>query len=288
MKVPSNKIADIFRHYLQVLEGIYELSEAKSFLYLLLDHFFTITRLDLAKNPDARLSESELLKIHFAVKELMNHKPIQHIIGSSSFCGFEFCVNSEVLIPRPETEELVERIIQDVDDANVSILDIGTGSGCIAISVSKKLPNSMIHAIDVSEDALIIAKKNAKLNGAAVNFLQMDILSNKETACLPKFDIIVSNPPYVRESEKTLMQKNVLDYDPELALFVSDEDPFIFYRVITELGKNHLNQNGKIYFEINEAFGCEISKLLEDRNYSDIKIHKDFRSKDRFISAVLS
>lgn len=290
MKVASNKISDVFRHYLQSLETTYASSEAKSFLYLLIDHFFKLNRLDIAKDPDTRLSESELLKIHFAVKDILNNKPIQHIIGSTNFCGFQFSVDSNVLIPRPETEELVEMIVKDclTIKEEISILDIGTGSGCIAVSLKKLIPNSIIHALDVSKEALNIACKNAKINEAKIVFSQSDILNITETKTLQKFDVIVSNPPYIRNSEKSLMQKNVLDYDPEKALFVSDDDPLIFYRRIADLGLNHLNENGSIYFEINEAFGIETAKLLEGANYSTIKIHKDFRGKDRFVSAILS
>ncbi len=290
MKVTSNKISDVFRHYLQVLENLYASSEAKSFLYHLIDHFFKLTRLDIAKNPDARLNESELLKIHFAVKDLLNNKPIQHIIGNTNFCGFQFKVNSNVLIPRPETEELVELIVGDFLNINqeISILDIGTGSGCIAISLKKKMSVSVIYAVDVSKEALNMASENAKINEAEVVFSQLDILNNIDTKTLQKFDAIVSNPPYIRISEKQLMHKNVLDYDPEKALFVSDDDPLIFYRRIAELGLNHLNENGRLYFEINEAFGSEVIELLKKYQYLDIEIFKDFRGKDRFVSAILS
>jgi len=290
MKVPSNKISDVFRHYLKPLEGVYGNSESKSFLYLLFVHFFKLTRLDIAKDPEARLNESELLKIHFAVKDLLNNKPIQHIIGSTRFCCFDFIVNSEVLIPRPETEELVELIVDDYLNVNhrVSILDVGTGSGCIAISLRKKIVNSIVYAVDISEGALKIANENAEINEAEVVFSKIDILNNVESESLQKFDVIVSNPPYIRYSEKILMQKNVLDYDPEQALFVTDDDPLIFYRTIAELGQHHLNKSGKLYFEINEAFGIETSELLKENHYSNIKIQKDFRGKDRFISATLS
>lgn len=289
MKVPSNKISDIIRHYLQALEQQYERTEAKSFLYILFEHYFKITKLDFVMDPNKRLSESELLKIHFAVKELINNKPIQHIIGSTRFCDFDFKVNTDVLIPRPETEELVEMIVEDCTKVkqSVSILDIGTGSGCIAISLNKKIPDSIVHAVDISDSALKIAKENAEMIEADVVFTEIDILNNKKIARLLQFDVIVSNPPYIRNSEKIVMHKNVLDYDPETALFVSDDDPLIFYRSIAVLGLSHLNENGKIYFEINEAFGDETSELLKNFNYSNIKIHKDFRGKNRFVSAVL-
>ncbi len=290
MKVSSNKISDVFKYYLKPLEELFGLNEAKSFMYNLFEHFLDVNRLDVAKDPDICLSESELLKIHFAVKELLKNKPIQHIIGSTSFCDLEFKVTPEVLIPRPETEELVELIVNEFENLNqsVSILDIGTGSGCIAISLAKKISRSLVYAIDISEAALKVAVENAKINTAKVNFSSVDILDNMETSALPKFNVIVSNPPYIRNSEKSLMQKNVLDYEPESALFVLDEDPLVFYQAIAALGQAHLNDNGRIYFEINEAFGNETSELLKRHKFSNIKIHKDFRGKDRFVSAILT
>ena len=288
MKVSSNKVSDVFSFYLSVLEDKYESSESKSFLYILFEHYFKFSKLDFVKEPDYRLSESELLKIHFSVKELLKNKPIQHIIGSVNFCGFVFKVSPDVLIPRPETEELVELIVEDCKDLDqkISILDIGTGSGCIAISLSKKIVDSHVQAIDVSEEALKVASENSKINQANAEFTKLDVLNESEIMTLPQFDIIVSNPPYIRNSEKSLMQKNVLDYDPEKALFVSDDNPLIFYKTIAELGLAHLNKNGRLYFEINEAFGSETSDLLKGLNYSTIKIYKDFRGKDRFVSAV--
>lgn len=290
MKVSSNKITDVFRYYLKLLNENYDLAEAKSLIYRLLEHYFNISRLDIAKDPDIRLTESELLKIHFSVKDLLNNKPIQHIIGIEQFCGLNFKVSKAVLIPRPETEELVEMIVDDCKDTDqkISILDIGTGSGCIAISLNKKISNSIVHAVDISADALQIAKENAEINVTEVVFSRINVLNMNEIVSLPMFDVIVSNPPYIRCSEKKLMHKNVLDYDPESALFVSDDAPLIFYRKIAVLGLTHLNINGKIYFEINEIFGNDIADLLVSNNYSNIKIHKDFRGKDRFVSAILS
>ena len=289
MKVSSNNISDVFRHYVKLMEEMYGLAEAKSFMYILFEYFLNVKKLDIAKDPDIRLSESELLKIHFAVKELLKNKPIQHIIGGTLFCDFKFKVSPDVLIPRPETEELVSMIVKQYVELNrpISILDVGTGSGCIAISLSKLIHNSVVHAIDISGKALKISEENANANHAKVEFVQMDVLNENETAVLESFDVIVSNPPYIMEAEKSLMQKNVLDFEPQSALFVSDEDPLVFYQAIASLGQTHLTNNGRIYFEINEALGSEMVELLKKHQYSNIEIFKDFRGKDRFVSAIL-
>lgn len=289
MKVPSNKVTDVVKYYQEQLMSIYDPGEARSLLFILLKHFFKIERLDLVKDTELRLSESELLKIHFSVKELMKHKPVQHITGYEEFCGFRFKVDENVLIPRPETEELVDMIVSEQKDMNqrIVVLDVGTGSGCIAISLKKKLANIEVYAIDNSLPALKLAKENAKSLNATVRFIEADIMEDELSQLLPGFDIIVSNPPYIRNSEKKFMKKNVLDYDPHQALFVSDDDPLIFYKSIAQLGLEYLKPGGKIYFEINEAFARETMKTLKDFNYSGIKMFEDFRGKERFISANL-
>ena len=208
MKVSSNKLSDILNHYSSSLQNIYSEKEAKNLVFILFEHFFGVNRLYFSKNPSYRLSESEMLKVHFAVKELMQHKPIQYIIGEVDFAGIKITVESGVLIPRPETEELVELIKTEVKfkEENPSILDIGTGSGCIALALKYNFPQSEILAIDVSEKALIRAKKNAEKNNLMVNFLQLNILKDSNIINNERFDLIVSNPPYVRNSEKTLMK----------------------------------------------------------------------------------
>ena len=239
----------------------------------------------MALEPDMRLSESEMLTFHFAVKDLLKNKPIQYIIGETEFCDLKFKVNENVLIPRPETSELVMNIVnsqQSTVNSQLSILDIGTGSGCIAISLAKNIPDSKVYALDISEKALEVAKENAINNDADITFIHDDILSlnNKiET----KFDIIVSNPPYVRELEKADMRDNVLNWEPHNALFVSDNDPLIFYRNILEFAKTHLNENGEIWFEINEYLGKEMTDLCKEYGFSDIQIFKDFRGKERIV-----
>ena len=256
----------------------------------------------MALEPDIRLSESEMLKIHFAVKDLLKNKPIQYIIGETEFCELKFKVNENVLIPRPETAEMIYKIANESPSLQVSkspsqsqsqsstansqklILDIGTGSGCIAISLAKMLPESHVYALDISEKALVVAKENAKINDANITFIQDDILTMTKTMTQTKFDIIVSNPPYVRELEKADMRDNVLKWEPHNALFVSDDNPLIFYRKILEFAKSHLKENGEIWFEINEYLSKEMIDLCHELGFSNVKIHKDFRGKERIMA----
>ena len=241
----------------------------------------------MALEPELRLSESEMLTFHFAVKDLLKNKPIQYIIGETEFCDLKFKVNESTLIPRPETSELIMKIVESQKPkakSQKSILDIGTGSGCIAISLAKHIAGSKVYALDISEKALEIAKENAANNNIEVTFIHDDILSLRNNIDA-KFDIIVSNPPYVRELEKAEMRDNVLNWEPHTALFVSDNDPLIFYRNILEFAKTHLNEKGEVWFEINEYLGKEMTELCKTMGFSDVEIHKDFRGKERVILA---
>lgn len=286
MKVPSNLVKDIRKYYCEQLCSIYDKEEANAMILILFDHYFKIDRVRMALEPNLRLSESEMLTFHFAVKDLLKNKPLQYIIGETEFCDLKFKVNENVLIPRPETSELVHLITnrqQTTDNSQLTILDIGTGSGCIAISLAKQLPQSQVYALDISEKALCVAKDNAYINNVDITFIHDDILSlrNKiET----KFDIIVSNPPYVRDLEKAEMRDNVLNWEPHNALFVSDDDPLIFYRNILEFAKTHLKENGEVWFEINEYLGKEMKDLCCEMGFSNVNIYKDFREKERFLS----
>lgn len=286
MKVPSNLVKDIRKYYCDQLCSIYDKEEANAMILILFDHYFKIDRVRMALEPDLRLSESEMLTFHFAVKDLLKNKPLQYIIGETEFCDLKFKVNENVLIPRPETSELVHLITnrqQSTDNSQQSILDIGTGSGCIAISLAKQLPQSQVYALDISEKALCVAKDNTYINNVDITFIHDDILSlrNKiET----KFDIIVSNPPYVRDLEKAEMRDNVLNWEPHNALFVSNDDPLIFYRNILEFAKTHLKENGEVWFEINEYLGKEMKDLCCEMGFSNVNIYKDFREKERFLS----
>ena len=286
MKVPSNLVKDIRKYYCEQLCSIYDKEEANAMILILFDHYFKIDRVRMALEPNLRLSESEMLTFHFAVKDLLKNKPLQYIIGETEFCDLKFKVNENVLIPRPETSELVHLIAKSQKstvNSQQSILDIGTGSGCIAISLAKQLPQSQVYALDISEKALCVAKDNAYINNVDITFIHDDILSlrNKiET----KFDIIVSNPPYVRDLEKAEMRDNVLNWEPHNALFVSDDDPLIFYRNILEFAKTHLKENGEVWFEINEYLGKEMKDLCCEMGFSNVNIYKDFREKERFLS----
>ena len=283
----SNLVRDCRKYYASELEKIYGSDEANALIMILLEHYFGIDRVKIALDPELRLSESELLTLHFAVKELLKSKPIQYIIGETEFCGMRFEVNENVLIPRPETEEMATMITRDSRlsrESKISILDIGTGSGCIAISLAKLLKNSVVTAVDVSEKALEVAKKNAETNGVNVNFIKDDILNPQNPELLDnQFDIIVSNPPYVCESEKSEMRANVLDYEPSSALFVSDNDPLIFYRKILEFAQKTLTHDGEVWFEINEKLGTEMKNLCIEKGFEKVEIIKDFRERDRIL-----
>ena len=288
MKVPSNLVKDIRKYYCNQLCSIYENDEASAMILILLEHYFNIDRIKMALEPDLRLSESEMLTFHFAVKDLLKNKPIQYILGETEFCDMKFKVNENVLIPRPETSELVMNIVKrqkTKDKRQLSILDIGTGSGCIAISLAKMIPDCKVYALDISEKALEVAKENAANNNADVTFIHDDILSIKNNI-ENTFDIIVSNPPYVRELEKKDMRNNVLEWEPHNALFVSDSNPLIFYRNILEFAKTNLSQDGEIWFEINEYLGKEMTDLCKEYGFSDIEIFKDFREKERALKTT--
>ena len=286
MKVPSNLVKDIRKYYCELLCSLYEKDEANAMILILFKYYFNIDRVRMVLEPDLRLSESEMLKIHFAVKDLLKNKPIQYVTGETEFCDLKFKVNENVLIPRPETAEMISKIVNSQHSTvnnHCSIIDIGTGSGCIAISLAKMISNSNVYALDISEEALKIAKENAFNNNVNVSFIHDDILNLKNNI-ETKFDIIVSNPPYVRELEKVEMHNNVLKWEPHKALFVSDNDPLIFYRSILEFAKTHLKDNGEVWFEINEYLGKEMSDLCHELGFSNVKIHKDFRDRDRVMS----
>ena len=285
--------------FLQALSSLYDEKEVESFFYLTLEKLHQKKRIDLALQPDLSMDETQLSQWETVLTELKTYKPIQYILGETEFYGLTFLVNENVLIPRPETEELVELILVESRKSKVEslkILDIGTGSGCIPISLKKNLPSAEVFAIDVSPNALEVAQKNAEINGVEVNFIQTDILKVNDLKNLPtsnsklpaSFDIIVSNPPYVRNLEKAEINPNVLDFEPHLALFVEDNDALLFYRKITELAKNHLSENGKLYFEINQYLGKETVVLVESYGFKNVQLIKDIYGNDRMISASYS
>ncbi|WP_433833121.1 peptide chain release factor N(5)-glutamine methyltransferase [Flavobacterium anhuiense] len=280
------KIKQYRTQFIKELSPFYDAYEAESFFYLILEDKHQLRQIDLALNHELAFDENDFLIWDELLKQLKKEVPIQYLLGKTNFYGLDFEVNENVLIPRPETEELVEWIINEnaSPDKNkrIRILDIGTGTGCIAISLAKNLPNAEVFGIDVSKKAIETAKRNAITNNVDVTFMFLDILETEEFTC--QFDIIVSNPPYVRNLEKVEIKKNVLDYEPHLALFVEDNDPLIFYRKIASLAQNGLQKNGKLYFEINQYLGKEMIDLLENMSYENVELRKDIYDNDRMIS----
>ena len=291
------KIASLKSHFFSELQTIQEASEIESFFFILTEYLHHLKRIDISLNPDFEVSETDLEKWNTIISELKTEKPIQYITGEAWFYGYRFEVNENTLIPRPETEELVEWIVDstklEAGSKKLNILDIGTGSGCIPISLKKEIPNSNVFSVDVSEKALEMAKKNAVDNEAEVHFILQNILEIDNLKQLPasnfqlQFDIIVSNPPYVRNLEKQEIKKNVLDYEPHLALFVEDTDALLFYRKIAQLALTSLTPNGKLFFEINQYLGKETVELLENLGFKNIELRKDFVGNDRMICCSL-
>ena len=261
------------------LSSIYDMDELNSIFNLLSEDYLKIPRSKILLANEIDLDESNQTLFLSALERLKTHEPIQYVLGKTTFMDLEFKVNSSVLIPRPETEELVRLMLKDNLDGK-EILDIGTGSGCIAISLAKNLPNSKVTALDISSDALKVAKENAKLNNVKVNFINADIFEYKSQK---KFDIIVSNPPYVLESEKPSMKQNVLVFEPHLALFVSDENPLIFYDRILNIYFKNLKSNGMLCLEINSSLKKEFNQILEKIDDKNISYIKDFENNYRFI-----
>ncbi|TDR19631.1 peptide chain release factor N(5)-glutamine methyltransferase [Flavobacterium cheniae] len=272
-------------HFFDSLKNIQDEQEIESFFFILTEYLHNLKRVDVALNPNFELSEAAIEKWNAILAQLQQEKPIQYITGEAWFYGLKFEVNENTLIPRPETEELVEWVIESqkskVQSQKLEILDIGTGTGCIPISVKTNLPHANVSAIDVSEKALAVAKRNAASNKVEIHFIQTNIL---ETEDLNKsFDIIVSNPPYVRNLEKQEIKKNVLDYEPHLALFVEDTDALLFYRKIAQLALENLSPNGLLFFEINQYLGKETVELLENLGFKNIELKKDIYGNDRMI-----
>jgi release factor glutamine methyltransferase len=265
------------------LAHFYPREEIGSFFNILSHHFLGLSRMDLALDPQKELTGTQLQNMQNALGRLQQHEPVQHITGTTEFYGLSFQVNKNVLIPRPETEELVQWILDDLHAKGMAaprILDIGTGSGCIAISLAKKLPRAWVTAIDVSDRALELASENSRNNQVDVDFKRMDILEVEDLK--EQYDVIVSNPPYVRELEKKEMQPNVLHFEPETALYVTDNDPLVFYRKITALANISLGALGLLYFEINQYLGEETEALLKQKNFRTY-LKRDIFGVDRML-----
>lgn len=267
------------------LSGLYPKEEIDSFIFLIFNYLYGFKKIDLLISSDFDISIADRAKISDWVDRLKKYVPIQHVLGVTEFYGLKYRVTEDVLIPRQETEELVDLIVKRYRNFAVKILDIGSGSGCIPIALKKNLPMADVWSCDISPEALAIARENAELNSVDVSFSLFDILSFDDFPAIG-FDIIVSNPPYVTESEKALMHSNVLDYEPHLALFVTDQEPLLFYNNIVKRSKKLLTNDGAIFFEINEAYGLEVKSLLADNGF-DAEIVKDINGKDRIVQGWL-
>ncbi|MDR2389344.1 MAG: peptide chain release factor N(5)-glutamine methyltransferase [Tannerellaceae bacterium] len=269
------------------LEDVYPPGEIRSLTRLILEQVCGLPPYLLPVSKDKELSKAQKDAVYRIVERLKRWEPIQYILGETTFCGLTFRLTPQVLIPRPETEEMVERILGDYAGQRPTVLDIGTGSGCIAVSLAHNLPGAQVTALDISGDALCIAAENARRNQTQVSFLQADVLAVGATteAIAGRFDLIVANPPYVKASEKTCMQKNVLLYEPPPALYVSDRDPLVFYRAIARLSQKKLKENGALFVEINAQMGKETTLALKEAGFGSILLLRDITGKDRFITA---
>lgn len=277
------QIREIFK--IELING-YDEKEIDVIFFEVIAHFTTISKVEYLVNPSREIESIPLYNIENALKELKKNRPLQYVLGKTLFFGLPFSVDERVLIPRQETEELVDWVLKDIDkNSKLKVLDLCTGSGCIAISLAKHLPYSEVFAVDISSEALSVAQQNAKSNGGAVQFIQKDILKN--TDFLEKFDVIISNPPYVRECEKAEILPNVLCYEPHLALFVSDENPLIFYDKIADLAKKQLTNNGKLFFEINQYLAEATQNLLINKGFSSVELRHDLANNPRMLKAEI-
>ena len=277
------KLSQLKINFTTVLQGVYDKEEVHCFFYILCDFFLQYSRFEVSMALDTIVSAKNITAFEKALLRLKKQEPIQYILGCTAFYGLTFKVNEHTLIPRPETEELVDWVLSNLHDQDsmLDILDIGTGSGCIAISLAKNIPTARVSGLDISEKTLEVAQENAVKNQVLVSFCKKDILET--TALKNKYDVMVSNPPYVRQLEKKAMNANVLDYEPGLALFVPNEDPLLFYRKIAQLAMVSLQTRGWLYFEINEYLSKEMDVLLKDIGFANIEIKKDFREVPRMI-----
>ncbi len=279
-------LKEAFQNFQSLIQRNYEIEEARSISQIVFKEILGYDTIQLILNENDLLPASIFEQLDYIAFQLNEHKPIQYIMGHTEFYGLQYEVNESVLIPRPETEELVDWIIKDhKDDQSLNILDIGTGSGCISITLKYNIPQAKVNTIDVSKEAIAIALKNSLKNNVELFIHHQDVLQLEQLDA--DFDVIVSNPPYVLESEKSEMRRNVLDYEPSLALFVNDNDPLVFYKKIINLIENTSTKATHLYFEINESYADELIKLFDNQNWQKPELRKDIRGKDRMIKAVL-
>lgn len=283
----DNRVGTVISFFRSELNGLYESEEISLFIYYCFEAFLGFkSKAELVLRTAETMTESELLKFNFAISDLKKHMPIQYILGTTEFYGLPFKVNEAVLIPRPETEELVDLIIRQNQGQALRILDIGTGSGCIPVSLKKNLTLAELTSLDISISAIALANENAEMNGVQVKFILWDILDDSHVWQGGTFDLVVSNPPYIRYSERHAMEANVIQYEPHLALFVQDSEALKFYRQIIHFSRLNLRPGGKLYFEINEAFGREVVALLHAASYTEVVLHTDINGRDRMVSAL--
>ena len=282
MHIPSNRVRDIERYFHTELTGLYPDQEIGAFVDILFEAYLGWNKAQLLLHRDDTINQSDLLRFHWAAEYLKQYRPIQYIVGYTDFCGLRLHVEPGVLIPRPETEEIVNHIKQTTHPA--TILDLCTGSGCIALALAAHFGDAEVVGVDISPQALAIAEANATANRLQVTFVQCDILHQEPTLPHSTFDLIVSNPPYVCDSERASMSPNVLDHEPSLALFVPDDDPLRFYRAIGQYASRHLSHDGVLVLEINERLGNETCLLLQQLGFATT-LHRDFRNKYRSITA---
>lgn len=281
-------IQQAYQQLLMQLYELYEPGEATNIADMVIEHLAGFRKIDRIANKAFPLNEQQEIDLQKLTAELMQHKPVQYAIGEAWFMNMKLRVNEHVLIPRPETEELVDWVINDMRSMNQndgSLLDIGTGSGCIPIAIKKNQPHTEVAATDISEDALQVAKINSIEQNTLVDFLHADILNEADWKQLGHYDIIVSNPPYIAQSEQQAMNKNVFDYEPHIALFVPDNDVLLFYKAIAQFSKNHLKPGGKIYVEVNETLGEQTVQLFLQNGFKNVELKKDMQGKDRMIKA---
>lgn len=285
MPITSNRVRDIEKYYVDSLAGIYPEGEIKMFVRRLFEDIMGWGHAELLINRDTTVNQSDLLRFYWAAEDLKRYRPIQHIVGYVDFCGCRIGVDNTTLIPRPETEEIVMSVFDKLSERPPRrVLDLCTGSGCIAIAVAKHWREAEVTAVDVSSEALAKARQNADSNNVEVRFVQKDLLEEREYRDFELYDLIISNPPYVKESERREMSRNVLDWEPERALFVSDSDPLLFYRAIAKIAETHLSADGLMVLEINEKLGEAMARLLTERGF-DATIYNDFRGRQRSVMA---
>ena len=279
---------DIIKEYHRKLLSLYPPQEIQSIMNLVLETYLKIPKAEISLKRNEELHEALQTVLLDILKQLETAKPVQYIIGDTSFYDMDIRVTPDALIPRQETEELVHWIVSDVMHTpdRPDILDIGTGSGCIAIALAKKLKNASVSGCDISRNVLDLAKENAKHNHVSIHFFQMNVL--KQNLLPDVFDIIVSNPPYIPNNEKKHMHRNILEHEPVSALFVPDKEPLMFYEAIADFSLNHLNKNGKMYLEIHEKYGNEVMHLLKKASFSHVQLKKDINGKDRMVKAIWS